>query len=175
MGRVKQNDDVSSFVVEDYQGNQINLKQYLGKKVFLGFYRGTACPFCLGRVKQLIKLYPELHAKGIEVILFIPAKKETILSTSKDVTAPFPIVADPDQKIFEQFGVVNSKLVIMRSMVKPLRMVKYLLNNPFNLRLFVEESKFPLEVMLSEKLKIERALYGKSLGDYLPLNELMNN
>ena len=174
MGKVKSGENAIVFVAKDYLGNELSLASYKGKKVLLGFYRGTACPFCLGRVKRLLEFYEELKSKGINVIVIIPAKQESIFETSKKTIAPFPIIADPEKKIFKQYGIIDSKFVILKAMVKPFKMMKVMLTNPFSMKLFEEASMLPAEILINGEFKIDIAHYGNHLGDHIPLQKILN-
>ena len=174
MGIIESGGIAIAFEGKDYLGNELSLSSYKGKKVLLGFYRGTACPFCLGRVKKLLKFYEELKCKGIDVIVIVAAKQESIFETSKKTIAPFAIISDPEKKIFRQYGITESKFVILKAMLKPFKMMKVMLTNPFSMKLFEEESMLPAEFLINGEFKIDIAHYGKSLSDHISIEKILN-
>lgn len=173
MGRLTPNDQALPFRSEDYLGNTIDLSDYKGKKVLLGFFRGTICPFCIARIKKMIKKNEELNAKGIQIVVVVGATKEDIVENSKKNEAPFPIIADPDQKIFKIYGFDTSKNVLIRTFVRPFNMLRVMITHGLRSSAFKELSILPGEFLIDENFEIKIAHYGKFLCDHLPLEEVL--
>ena len=86
------------FNLPDIYDRAIDLKQYQGKKVFIGFFRHVGCPFCNLRVHNLLKKYEEYKSRNMEMIFFFESKKEVILrSLYHSQISPIPIIADPEK------------------------------------------------------------------------------
>src|SRR5260221_1791979 len=98
-----------SFNLIDIFDREIDLKNYKGKKVFVGFFRHAGCPFCNLRVHSLMKIREQLLAKNMEMIFFFESKKELMLQSifHKEVS-PVPLVADPEKKWYSIYGIENS-------------------------------------------------------------------
>jgi thioredoxin-dependent peroxiredoxin len=97
------------FKLNDIYGRLIDLEAYQDRKIFLGFFRHAGCPFCNLRVHALTKVHQELKAKGLEMIFFFESKESVLLRSSfhKDVS-PIPLIADPERKIYDAYGLEKS-------------------------------------------------------------------
>jgi len=106
---LKEGDKAPDFEVKDDQGNDVSLKDLRGKKVVLYFYpkddtsgcTKEACDFRdnLGRIKR----------KDAVVLGVSPdnEKSHTKFKTKYDL--PFPLLADIDKKIVNDYGVWKEK------------------------------------------------------------------
>src|SRR5258708_19239660 len=70
-----------AFNLIDIFDRTIDLKNYKGKKVFIGFFRHAGCPFCNLRVHNLMKIREKLLEKNMEIIFFFKSKKDLILQS----------------------------------------------------------------------------------------------
>lgn len=100
-----------TFKIKDVAGKTINLADYKGKKVLLCFFRYAGCPWCNLAIHRLVLEYPKFKKLGLEVITFVQSKPENIQKYIFDQhvpNPPFPIIADPDRKIYNLYGVEDS-------------------------------------------------------------------
>src|ERR1700749_1483414 len=89
----------------DQNGEKVSLADFKGKKVILYFYPTDDTPGCTAQAFNLRDNYTALLKKGFAVIGVSP---DTIKSHKKfetKYTLPFPLIADEDKKIVEQYGV----------------------------------------------------------------------
>ncbi|TDH24096.1 thioredoxin-dependent thiol peroxidase [Segetibacter sp. 3557_3] len=93
----------------DQNGNPISLADFKGKKVVLYFYPKDDTPTCTVQACNLRDNQHLLTDEGIEVIgvSIDPVKKHKKFETKYGLT--FPLVADEDHKIAEQYGVWGEK------------------------------------------------------------------
>ncbi|MBL4706817.1 MAG: redoxin domain-containing protein [Flavobacteriales bacterium] len=131
------------------------------------FLRGTSCPFCLARVKELIKRREELRLQGIEVLVIIAAEVQKVVKSSTKNHAPFPIIADPEQKIFLKYGISKTNFILMKTMMRPMLMMKNMMTNFSDMSFLTETSTYPADFLIDENQIIIKAHYGKHLGDHL--------
>jgi peroxiredoxin Q/BCP len=97
------------FEAQDQHGNTVHLSDYRGKKVALYFYPKDDTPGCTAQACNLRDNYDALLAKGIQVL---GVSIDTVASHKKfadKFSLPFPLVADPDQKIVNAYGVWKEK------------------------------------------------------------------
>ena len=74
------------------KGEEIRLSDYKGKKIVLYFYPKDMTSGCTAQACNLRDNYSELRKAGYEVN-----------------NLPFPLIADTDKKLVEQFGVWGEK------------------------------------------------------------------
>lgn len=93
----------------DQNGNKISLTDFNGKKVILYFYPKDDTPGCTAQACNLRDNYTVLLQKGFTVIGVSadPVKAHKKFETKYQL--PFPLIADEDKKIVEQYGVWGEK------------------------------------------------------------------
>lgn len=179
-----------SFVVElnvsapvfnllDIYDREIDLKQYKGKKIFIGFFRHVGCPFCNLRVHSLFKKYEEYKAQNMEMIFFFESRKEVILRSifHKEIS-PIPIIGDPEKIWYKIFGIENSVLKSttshLTSFIQTALSAKFK-NLPMGLISGNESySTMPAEFLIDENLIIRKIHYSNSLNDRLSFADIEN-
>lgn len=90
-------------------GEEIRLSQYKGKKLVLYFYPKDNTSGCTAEACSLRDNYAELRKQGYEVI---GVSVDDAASHRKFIDKhglPFPLIADTDKKLVEQFGVWGEK------------------------------------------------------------------
>ncbi len=172
--RLKEGDRAILFKREDYLEEKVDLAAYSGKKVLLTFLRGTSCPFCLGRTKELFRNHDALKEKGIEVIAVVASDKATIQSTSKDNSAPCPIVPDLAQDVFKQYGMHPMQSITLSRMVWTLSVVQEFFNRFTNNITLSKPSFLSADFLLDEDQRVLKAYYGKFLGDHMSIEESLD-
>lgn len=104
-------DDTPSFDLSAIDGRRVRLSDYAGGYVLVAFLRYAGCPWCNLAVHRLAVEQPLLKDTGCEIITFIQSPKESIetnIMGRHKLTPRFPIIADPEMNIYEQFGVKPS-------------------------------------------------------------------
>ena len=103
------NDKSPDFSTTDENGKEVALKDFLGKTVILYFYPKADTPGCTKEACSFRDSYSAIKRTGA-VLLGI--SKDTSASQKKfqdKFSLPFPLLADPDKKIANLFGVVKEK------------------------------------------------------------------
>ncbi|MEA1785450.1 peroxiredoxin-like family protein [Arenibacter sp. GZD96] len=162
------------FKVDDYRGSKVHLSDYKNKKVLLSFFRTASCPFCNMRVQELIHKEQQFKDSGIEVIAFFSSNADEIKSYAGQQNPWFPMVADPEKKIYTLYDVEASKSGMLKTMLKPLKMMKMMTSGFFNLKSMKAAPIIPADFLLSPGLKIEKTYYGKDFGDHIDLKDILN-
>ncbi|XKT74742.1 MAG: peroxiredoxin-like family protein [Patescibacteria group bacterium UBA2163] len=168
-----QNGDVApSFEVEDVKGKTISLKEYKGKKLLVSFYRYAACPLCNLRIHDLITNHSDLKKNGLHMVAFFQSQKESILEYVGKQKPPFPIVPDPERKIYSLYGVESSLGKALKAVFK---MNKFKEANKLGFKGGKKEGDkklVPADFLIDEKGVVHTAYYGKDISDHLPLEQI---
>ncbi len=91
------------------KGEEIRLSAYKGKKVVLYFYPKDNTPGCTAEACNLRDNYDSLQEAGYAVIgVSVDSEKSHQKFIEKNAL-PFPLIADTDKKLVEQFGVWGEK------------------------------------------------------------------
>lgn len=98
---------VPNFTLKDLEGNNVSLKDYRGKTVFLNFW-AMSCPYCLIEMPDLNKLYLENKDKDFIVLAV------NVGEPSKDVKAfiddkgyKFPVLLDTTAEVAIEYRVTG--------------------------------------------------------------------
>ena len=103
------NDKVADFTLETDQGEKVSLSDYAGKPVVLFFYPRADTPGCTIEACSFRDGFSKLKAAGV-VVLGI--SRDTVKDQAKfkaKFELPYTLLADPDEKVCNQFGVMKEK------------------------------------------------------------------
>lgn len=109
MKHLKVGDQAPDFSVKDQSGNEIKLSDYAGKRVVIYFYPKDNTPGCTAQACNIRDNYSDLEKEGI-VILGVSADSEASHQKFIDkFDLPFPLLADVDKKMLNDYGVWGEK------------------------------------------------------------------
>ena len=106
---LKAGDKAPNFTLTDKDGKTVSLSDFLGKKVVLYFYPKDNTPGCTRQACAFAGLYREFENKGVRVI---GISKDSVASHQKfaeKYNLPFVLLADPERKAIEAYGVWQEK------------------------------------------------------------------
>ena len=98
-----------SFTGIDQQGNKVSLRDFKGKKVVIYFYPQDDTPTCTIQACNLRDNYELLQEKGYIVIGISPDDVQSHQKFNVKYQLPFILLADPEHKIIDQYGVWGEK------------------------------------------------------------------
>jgi thioredoxin-dependent peroxiredoxin len=98
-----------SFTGIDQDGNKVSLSDFKGQKVVLFFYPEDDTPTCTIQACNLRDNYALLRKNGFKVIGISPDDPESHRKFRKKFDLPFTLLADPEHKIINKFGVWGQK------------------------------------------------------------------
>ena len=91
------------------KGEEIRLSDYKGKKIVLYFYPKDMTSGCTAQACNLRDNYSELRKAGYEVSGVSVDNEKSHQKFIEKNNLPFPLIADTDKKLVEQFGVWGEK------------------------------------------------------------------
>ena len=109
MTELKEGIQAPAFEGVDQNGNKVSLSDFKGKKVILYFYPKDDTPGCTAQACNLRDNYQDLISKGFQVIGVSTDSVKSHKKFEDKYELPFPLIADEDQKIVEQYGVWGEK------------------------------------------------------------------
>lgn len=173
MKTISKNQSAIQFTGTDIFDNKISLNDYKGKKVFLTFFRVAPCPYSNIAIQQLIRNHAKFEEQGIQIISLFASSKEDILQYAGKQQPPFPIIADSKFDIYKAYGIQQSYLGMLRSMINPIRVFKVMSSGFFNFKAMKEKPIIPADFLIDENQTIQRVYYGKDFGDHLSVEEIL--
>jgi peroxiredoxin Q/BCP len=99
-----------AFALKDQAGHTHRLADYAGRSVVLYFYPKDDTPGCTQESCEFQASLPALSAKKVTVlgISILDEKSKAKFAAKHGLT--FPLLADPDHKVAEKYGVWQQKL-----------------------------------------------------------------
>lgn len=93
----------------DQNGNTVSLSDFKGKKVILYFYPKDDTPGCTAQACNLRDNYSVLAQKGFQVVGISTDSVKSHKKFEDKYSLPFPLIADEEKKIVEQYAVWGEK------------------------------------------------------------------
>jgi peroxiredoxin Q/BCP len=106
---LQQGDKAPNFKGINQNGDAISLKDYKGKKLVIYFYPADDTPTCTKQACNLRDNYSQLLSAGISLIGISPDDEAKHKKFIAKYELPFPLLADKDAVIAQQFGVWGPK------------------------------------------------------------------
>lgn len=100
---------------KDQNGNEIKLSDFAGQKLVLYFYPKDSTSGCTTEACNLRDNYSELRCQGYAVVGVSVDDEKSHLKFIDKNELPFPLIADTDKTLVEQFGVWGEKKMYGRS------------------------------------------------------------
>jgi len=163
-------DPAPQFTLESLDGGLFSLGERRGGKTLLAFFRHGGCPFCNRRVQELKAIYPRLRALGVEVVGVFGSPRDTLAGRVGRQSPPFPLLADPQDRVHALYRTRNSLLGLLDPRALPYYLEGLRLGIPHG-STDGELFRMPAEFLIGEDLRIAKAHYGRNGADRLPLEE----
>ncbi|RYY62419.1 MAG: thioredoxin-dependent thiol peroxidase [Chitinophagaceae bacterium] len=118
---LNEGDKAPAFSGTDQDGNKISSAALKGKKLVLFFYPADNTPACTTESCNLRDNYALLQQQGFEVIGVSPDDAASHKKFETKFGLPFRLIADPDHKVIDKFGVWDEKQLYGRTYMGLLR------------------------------------------------------
>jgi thioredoxin-dependent peroxiredoxin len=106
--RLHEGQKAPSLAGETTDGKLITLSDLRGRTVLLKFYRFAACPICNLHLRDYVRRAGEVSAAGITVVAVFHSPGRRLTKSLRKLSLPFPVIADPEKRLFKAFGVEAS-------------------------------------------------------------------
>ncbi|HET9032896.1 MAG TPA: redoxin domain-containing protein [Dokdonella sp.] len=141
------------------------------RRTLLCFFRDAACPFCNFRIYELTNQHEGLAKLGLDIVAVFSSSRDEVKRFVARQRRPFMVIADPDSRAHELYGIERSFWRKLRAMLtriptllKGMRIVGMAGLNTNNL--------MPADFLIDEQGRIVEAYYGSDAGDHIPFERV---
>lgn len=162
-----------AFKAQDVYGKEHVLEQFRGKKVMVSFYRYVECIYCNLRIHEVMNKHETYKKNGLEIISFFQSPGNDILKNNKDSVFPFPVIGDPERKIYKLYKVEEHSL--LGFIVGSLRLLRLYeaMNQGKKIKAgYGSRTLIPADFLIDENGIIVKAYYGNDISDHIPFPEI---
>lgn len=106
---LQQGQKAPTFTGIDQEGNKVSLADFKGQKVILYFYPEDDTPTCTVQACNLRDNYALLKRNGFAVVGVSPNSEKEHQKFREKFSLPFTLLADPQHKIIDKYGVWGLK------------------------------------------------------------------
>lgn len=173
MNILQNGDYAPDFDMPDLDGNPIRLSDYRGKKVLLVFFRYATCPFCTVRFVRLTQEVQHYAAQGIQIIGVFESSRDYIRQYLSRRGIPFPVIPDPEGKLYTSYGVKKSLVGTMIGMFRIFSLLRAMLDPDY--KMAVPDSsimRIPADFLIGPAQTIVDVYYGSDIGDHIPFRRI---
>ena len=124
----------------DQNGEKITLAQFKGKKVILYFYPADDTPTCTKEACNFRDNYALLKKKGYVILGVSPDTEKSHQKFIQKYELPFTLLADPDKKIVQDYGVWKLKKFMGREFIGTHR-VTYVIDEKGKIEKIIDKVK----------------------------------
>jgi peroxiredoxin Q/BCP len=121
MSKLKEGDKAPDFTANDQNGNTVSLSDFKGKNLILYFYPQDDTPTCTKEACNFRDNYQSLLSKGFAVVGVSFDNEKSHKKFIKKYDLPFPLLADPDKKLIEDYDVWGEKTLFGRNYMGTIR------------------------------------------------------
>ena len=121
MTHLNEGDKAPEFTGLNENNEEISLSDYRGKKLILFFYPKDNTPTCTVEACNLRDNYDALKSHGFELLGVSPDSARKHQNFIKKFSFPFPLLADTEQVVLNQYGVWGEKQMYGRKYMGVLR------------------------------------------------------
>jgi len=162
------------FEHQDLDGAPVTPSQFSGRHLLLSFYRYASCPFCNLRIREVARATGDLRRAGISPVAVFHSSAESVRDHMAGDAMPFPILPDPNKRLYHLYGVERSVMGLLRGSLH-LRTIaraarRGYLPIPNDLRL----TSMPADVLIGPAGRVVQAYYGRDMEDHIPLDAVLS-
>lgn len=168
--RLAEGTKAPGFETTDLAGKKLKLDELPGKK-WLAFFRYAGCPLCNLQVHKIITRHDELAKRGLSVVAVFQSPRDSLAEKVGAQRPPFPLVPDPDERLYELYGVETS----LAGYLSPGNLGRlanavgqgFLPGKPEG-----SHTRVPADFLIDGDGTIRRAFYGKVIADHIPFGDV---
>ena len=94
-----------SFELTDHNGKAVSSAELLARgRLIICFFRGRWCPFCVGQLEAMNRIFPQIRDAGGELVAISPQTVQQSFFMADQHHLGFPLLSDAGNHVARQFG-----------------------------------------------------------------------
>lgn len=151
-------------------GSMFATESVKGKPLMLSFLRFASCPFCNLRVNELVRRFVEF-GNDFTIIAVFDSPLDNLTRHAEGHQAPFPILADENNKYYREYGIEHSISGVFKGMfLRMPTLLKGMFKGYIPTTIKGSMTTMPADFLIDREGVIQVAHYGKDEGDHLPFD-----
>jgi peroxiredoxin Q/BCP len=143
-----------------------------GKPLMLSFLRFASCPFCNLRVNELVRRFDEF-GNDFTIIAVFDSPLDNLTQHAEGHQAPFPILADENNKYYREYGIEHSISGVFKGMfLRMPTLLKGMFKGYIPTTIKGSMTTMPADFLIDREGVIQVAHYGNDEGDHLPFDSV---
>jgi peroxiredoxin len=153
-------------------GTVFNTERVRGKPYMLSFFRFASCPFCNLRVHELSRRFSEF-GDDFQIVAVFDSPIANLVLHARGHNAPFPILADQENRYYNKYGIERSLSGVIKGMVFRMpTLIKGMGKGYIPTRIKGNITTMPADFLIDKNGVIQKAYYGRDEGDHLSIDEI---
>jgi peroxiredoxin len=153
-------------------GSTFETESVKGKPFMLSFLRFASCPFCNLRVNELVRRFDEF-GNDFTIIAVFDSPLDNLTRHAEGHKAPFPILADENNKYYREYGIEHSVLGTLKGMfLRMPTLLKGMFKGYIPTIIKGSMTTMPADFLIDRESIIQIAYYGKDEGDHLSFDSV---
>ena len=151
-------------------GSMFETESAKGKPIMLSLFRFASCPFCNLRVNELVRRFDEF-GNDFTIIAVFDSPLDNLTRHAEGHKAPFPILADEDNKYYREYGIEHSVLGMLKGIfLRMPTLLKGMFKGYIPTTIKGSMTTMPADFLIDREGIIQVAYYGRDDGDHLPFD-----
>jgi thioredoxin-dependent peroxiredoxin len=165
--RVTSGEKAKNIKLPAIDGSLFETESVKGKPLMLSFLRFASCPFCNLRVNELVRRFGEF-GNDFTIIAVFDSPLDNLTRHTKGHKAPFPILADENNKYYKEYGIEYSVIGMLKGMfLRMPTLLKGMFEGYIPTTIKGSITTMPADFLIDREGIIQVAYYGKDEGDHL--------
>lgn len=169
--RIAVHQPAPDFEAEVFDAPPLRLSRLRGKPVWLAFFRYAGCPLCNLRVHQMIGRFAEWQHQGLQMVAVFQAPAEEVRRNVGKQRAPFPIVCDPDERLYQLYGLEASLAGYVHPANLPL-MAQATAAGFLPGTMHGTKTRLPADFLIDADGTVREVFYAETIGAHIPFERV---
>lgn len=114
MAKLTPGDIAPAFTLPNADGQSVSLADFAGGRVIVYFFPAAMTPGCTIQAVDFDAAHDDLAKAGYQVVGISPDTPEKLAQFREHSRLGFPLLADPDRVVLEEYGAYGSKMLYGR-------------------------------------------------------------